>query len=135
MEFSSRKDLWMGVIIWGCIGAFVWIFYQSLFVKFDILGLVIAASMICFSGSIWFNTKYKIEGGMLNIHFGPIKKTIVIQSIKSIRFAKNPFTSPALSIHKIEINYGKYETISISPKDTDRFIEILKKNNPQIKMK
>ncbi|WP_144463720.1 PH domain-containing protein [Siminovitchia fortis] len=63
------------------------------------------------------------------------KKTIVIRSIKSIRFAKNPFTSPALSIHKIEINYGKYETISISPKDTDKFIEILKKNNSQIKMK
>ena len=38
-------------------------------------------------------------------------------------------------MNRIEINYGKYSTVQISPKNIDGFIKELKKNNPDIQIK
>ena len=133
MVFSSRKDVWMGIVIWAMIFAFIWVFYQSVFVQLDILGIIVMVVMICLLGTIWFNTRYKIENGTLKISYGLIKKSIDIQEIKSIRNTTNPFVAPSLSVHRIEINYGKYKIVQISPKDIQRFVIELQKKNPQIK--
>ncbi|MFE4523318.1 PH domain-containing protein [Cytobacillus firmus] len=134
MLFTSRKDVWMGIIIWALIFAFIWIFYQFIFVQLDILGIIVMVIMIYLLGTIWFNTRYKIENGTLKISYGLIKKSIDIQEIKSIRNTTNPFIAPSLSVHRIEINYGKYKTIQISPKDIQAFINELQKKNPHIKL-
>ncbi|WP_369412889.1 PH domain-containing protein [Oceanobacillus alkalisoli] len=44
---------------------------------------------------IWLKTGYTI------------KNNIRIDEVHSIRETKNPFTAPALSINRVEINYGK----------------------------
>lgn len=134
MEFSSKKDLWMGIIIWAVIGVFVWIFYESTFIEFDLLGIIMMTVMIGLLLSIWFWTRYKIEQGILKISYGPIKKSIAIEDIQSIRPTVNLFTAPALSMYKIEINYRKYKTISISPINQERFIKELQKLNPKIRI-
>ena len=132
MVFTSRKDLWMGIVIWLLIAAFIWIFYQSAFVQINILGIVVMVVMIYSLGTVWFNTRYKIENNTLHISYGFIKKAIAIQDIKSIRKTTNPFVAPSLSIHRIEINYGTYKTIQISPKDIPAFVGELQKKNPNI---
>ena len=134
MEFSSKKDIWMGIIIWAVIGVFVWIFYESTFIEFDLVGIIVMTIMIGLLLSIWFWTRYKIEQGILKISYGPIKKSIAIEDIQSIRLTVNPFTAPALSMYRIEINYRKYKTISISPINQERFIKELQKLNPKIRM-
>lgn len=88
--------------------------------------------MICLLGTVWFNTRYKIENNTIYISYGLIKKTIAIQDIKSIRQTTNPFVAPSLSVHRIEINYGLYKTIQISPKDIPAFMGELQKQNPHI---
>lgn len=134
MVFTSRKDIWMGIVIWVLIFAFIWVFYQSVFVQLDILGIIVMVVMIYLLGTIWFNTRYKIENETLKISYGPIKKSIGIQEIKSIRNTTNPFVAPSLSVHRIEINYGEYKTIQISPKDIQIFVNELQKKNPNIKL-
>lgn len=134
MVFTSRKDIWMGIVIWVLIFAFIWVFYQSVFVQLDILGIIVMVVMIYLLGTIWFNTRYKIENKTLKISYGPIKKSIGIQEIKSIRNTTNPFVAPSLSVHRIEINYGEYKTIQISPKDIQIFVNELQKKNPNIKL-
>ncbi|MFD1707598.1 PH domain-containing protein [Siminovitchia sediminis] len=133
MEFSSRRDIWIGSVWWASIGLFIWLLYKSLFVELDLLGLFFSIIFIGFFGWIWFHTKYIISGDELFIIFGPIKKTIPIHDIRSARFTTNPISSPSLSIYKIEINYGKYDTISISPKRREDFLEHLLRKNPHIK--
>ena len=64
-------------------------------------------------------------GLTLQIPYGLIK-------MKSNRHTTNPFVSPSLSIHRIEINYEKYKTIQISPKDRQAFVEALQQKNPYI---
>ncbi|USK71168.1 PH domain-containing protein [Peribacillus asahii] len=134
MEFSSKKDMWMGIIIWAVIGLFAWIFYESTFIEFDLAGIIVMTILVGLLLSIWFCTHYKIEQGILKISYGPIKKSIAIEDIQSIRLTVNPFTAPALSMYRIEINYRKYKTISISPLNQERFIKELQKLNPKIRM-
>ncbi|MFJ7666969.1 PH domain-containing protein [Lysinibacillus sp. NPDC097195] len=132
MVFTSRKDLWMGIIIWTLIVAFIWVLYQSTVVQINLLAIVTMIVMISFLATIWFNTRYKIENHTLNISYGVIKTTIDILDIQSIRHTTNPFVAPSLSVHRIEINYGTYQTIQISPKDLQAFVDVLQKKNPSI---
>ncbi|WP_110927973.1 PH domain-containing protein [Bacillus massiliglaciei] len=134
MVFTSRKDRWMGFVIWSLITAFIWFFYQSAFVQIDILGIIITIIMIYLLGSIWFITRYKIENDTLKILYGPIKSAIDIQEITFIRNTVNPFAAPSLSVHRIEIHYGKYKTIQISPDDIQAFINELQRKNPHIQL-
>ncbi len=71
----------------------------------------------------------------MTIHVGPFKKKIRIEEIQSIRETKNPFSSPALSADKLEINYARFETVAISPKNKTEFVRQLLKQNPAITMK
>lgn len=135
MIFTSKKDIWMGIIMWGAIALFAWIFCQSIFVQFDILGIIFMSILIYLLCSIWFNTRYKIEKDILKVSYGPFRKSINIKEITSIRHTTNPFVAPALSMSRIEINYGKYNTISISPKDRTTFINELQTINAHIQMK
>ncbi|MFB4168868.1 PH domain-containing protein [Virgibacillus sp. JSM 102003] len=84
---------------------------------------------------IWFKTGYTIENNSIKIQYGPFKKYIEIDEIYNIRETKNPFTAPALSMNRVEINYGKYETIQISPKEISLFVGELQKKNPHIQIK
>ena len=63
---------------------------------------------------------------------------ISIQDVKTIRTNQNTIggiIKPTLSWKCIEIDYGKYKTISISPANQDSFINILKDFNEKIEIK
>lgn len=135
MVFPSKKDLWMSMIIWISITLFFWGLYESTFVQFNLVQIIIMVLLIYLFGSFWLNTRYKIEEETLLILFGPFKKSVHIQDIKSIRNTKHLFSAPALSMHRIEINYARFETITISPKDKKAFIKELRLKNRQIQMK
>ncbi|WP_045517197.1 PH domain-containing protein [Neobacillus niacini] len=47
----------------------------------------------------------------------------------------NPFVAPALSMNRIEINYGKYNTIQISPKELNLFVNELQTFKLKTKLK
>lgn len=83
----------------------------------------------------WFTTKYIVEEEVIFIKSGPIKKRIFIQDIKKISNTKNPLAAYALSFDRLEILYGSYETEIISPKDKEKFINLVKSKNPHIEIK
>ena len=135
MMFPSKRDMWMGMIIWGVIFLWCWILYEAIFVMFNIITIVLMPILISLLISIWFYTRYTIKQETLQIAYGPMKWNVNIQDIHYIREIKNPFTAPALSMEKLEVHYGKYETIVISPKDKKAFIHTLQMKNPRIEMK
>lgn len=131
--FRSKKDIWMGVIIWASILLFINMLYDG-FVTRSVILIIVAIGLLLFIGSIWFFTRYIIEGEKLIVQYGFIKQDIDIEKITSIRRTKNIFTAPALSLNRIEINYHPYETTQISPKHARLFIETLQKINPNIRI-
>ncbi|WP_317957998.1 PH domain-containing protein [Oceanobacillus kimchii] len=132
--FKSKKDIWMGIIIWLMIILFLKFLYDSI-VAFSIIGIVISIILTIFVGLIWFYTRYSINNDVLVIRYGIIKMSVNIQDITTISKTTNPFVSPALSIYRLEISYSKFKTVQISPKNEELFMEQLKMINPEITTK
>ncbi len=72
------------------------------------------------------NTKLKIKSGFFSY------KPIEISEIKRITKTNNIISSPAASFDRIEIHYGKFKSIIISPKDKLNFCKDLNELNPKI---
>jgi len=82
---------------------------------------------------MFFNTTYKIEKRKLYIKCGFFNYNPVnIGEMKKISKSSNIISSPAASFDRIEITYGKFEELIISPKHKTKFVEDLQKINPGI---
>ena len=82
---------------------------------------------------MFFNTTYKIEKGKLYIKCGFFNYNPVnIGEMKKVSKSSNIISSPAASFDRIEITYGKFDELIISPKYKTKFVEDLQKINPGI---
>lgn len=94
------------------------------------LALIILFGLIV---HMFFNTTYKIEKEKLHIKCGFFKyRPVNIKEMKKVSTSSNVISSPAASFDRIEITYGKFEELIISPKYKTKFVEDLQKINPGI---
>jgi hypothetical protein len=83
---------------------------------------------------MFLKTEYTIEEKKLKIKCGFFTyKPIKINEIKEITKSSNIISSPAASFDRIEIKYGKFEELIISPKNKFEFAQSLTNLNPKIK--
>ena len=134
MIYKSKKDILIGVVIWGVALFLLYGIYQAVFIDVNIVGAVVMTALLVLLVSFWFRTIYKIEEDILHIYYGPFRFQVVISEITSIRHAKNIFTGPSLSIERIEITYSNYNVIQISPKEKETLVKQLLQMNPNIKI-
>jgi hypothetical protein len=82
---------------------------------------------------LFHNTIYTIEEETLHIKSGFFRyPPIAIKDIKKIEKTNNLIASPAASFDRIEIYFGKFDSIVLSPKDKQKFAAALIKINPNI---
>lgn len=99
------------------------------------LGLVIILLVVAFIVHMFATTYYQIDNETLKIHCGFFfDKSIDIGTIKEIKETRNPISSPATSLDRILISYNKFDTVIISPRDKEGFINYLTSINPSIKV-
>ena len=134
MRFRAGRDVWLGSVIWGSIALLVWGLADMASDR-DLVGAVIVAGVILLLLSIWFRTYYEIKDGRLFITSGPYYKSIPIGRITSVRKTANPFTSPSLTIRKLEIQFGTHGVDSVGPEDRDDLIGALRDVNPEIQVR
>lgn len=90
------------------------------------LGIAILLPVILFIKHMFSTTGYTINDNCLTIKSGfLINKSIDINSIKKIAETNNPLSSPATSLDRIEISYGRFDSIIISPNHKKEFIEMI----------
>ena len=83
---------------------------------------------------MFLKTEYTIEDQKLKIKCGFFTyKPIEINEIREITKSSNIISSPAASFDRIEIKYGKFEELIISPKNKFEFAQYLTNLNPKIK--
>ena len=83
---------------------------------------------------MFLKTEYTIEDKKLKIKCGFFTyKPIEINEIREITKSSNIISSPAASFDRIEIKYGKFEELIISPKNKFEFAQYLTNLNPKIK--
>lgn len=104
--------------------------------KTNLIGIAILLPVILFVIHMFLTTNYTIECDELIIKCGFLpNKTIDIKTIKKITETNNPLSSPATSLDRLEINYGKFDKILISPKNKIEFINDIKRLNPNVEVK
>ncbi|MBR3120126.1 PH domain-containing protein [Oceanobacillus profundus] len=130
MYFPSKKDKWLTIVIWGI----ALLGFITPLIKAQLISAFIMLLLGLFLLWFWFKTGYKIEGGKIIIHYGPIRQTIKINEIEVIMKSKSPLTAPALSMDRIQIRCGRYDIFSISPQNQDRFLEVITDMNPDISL-
>lgn len=100
------------------------------------IGIVILLPVILFVVHMFMTTEYTIDNDKLKVKCGFLyNKTIDIKSIRKITETNNPLSSPATSLDRLEINYGKFDSVLISPKQKSEFINEIKRLNPDIEVK
>lgn len=131
-KFKSKIDLWFIlflVLLFGLI--LIRLVYDQSWIGFAFILFVVA-----FIVQMYSTTFYSIENKKLLIKCGFFYNlSIEIESIKQISESYNIISSPAFSFDRLEILYNNFDTVLISPKEKLRFIEAIKKINPQIEIK
>jgi hypothetical protein len=94
---------------------------------------VIMGLLIAFITHMYLTTWYKVDDQKLEIKCGLLYNLhLDIGSIKKIVEMKNPISSPALSLDRLEIVYDKNNSVLVSPANKLDFITHLLRMNPDI---
>ena len=87
--------------------------------------LIIAALVIVgLLGSMLIGTHYTVDGNILRIRCGPFRWQVLVDAIESVEPTRNPLSSPALSLDRLRIQYGK-RRIFVSPADKAGFLKAI----------
>lgn len=101
--------------------------WAGLFIMIPIIGLI---------AYIFLATKYTIHGHILNVRCGVFyNKNFDIHQITHVVETNNPMSSPATSLDRLEVKWGKFSSVLISPSDKEGFIRDLLTINENIEVK
>lgn len=91
------------------------------------------AAPLAFIASLLLRTRYTITASELIIVCGPLTWRVPLPQITHVTPTHNPLSSPALSLDRLEIRYGKYDSVLVSPADQAGFLAALLRLNPAIR--
>jgi len=96
-------------------------------------GIVVITPAFALVAYTLATTYYIIEGETLKVKSGLFyNKTFNIKAFRKIVKTNSAITAPAASNDRIEIFFNGYDSVVISPKDKEAFINHLKSINPAI---
>jgi hypothetical protein len=126
LSFPSKVDRWILWLMAVPLGISVAAVTSALLAHPPLAAAVLMVSVEVFVlGFILLtfkSTRYLVGDQELIVRSGPFRWRIVIDGIESIRPSRNPLSSPALSLDRLEITYGGGRRLLISPQDRDGFL-------------
>jgi hypothetical protein len=128
LTFASKIDGWLWVVLVGsalaCFAA-----AAAVLVTENARGLPIAAAIVILGCAlpVWLlaSTRYTLTSSELQAHSGPFRWHIALDEIRTVTPTRNPLSSPALSLDRLRIEYGRERSIMISPRDKETFLREL----------
>ena len=86
--------------------------------------IMAALAIVALLGSMLLRTHYTVDGGTLRIACGPFRWKVPIDAIEAVEPTRSPLSSPALSLDRLRIRYGK-RRIMVSPADKAGFLKAI----------
>jgi hypothetical protein len=71
---------------------------------------------------VLLSTRYTLENCDLIVRSGPFRWRIPVAQITGITPTSSPLSSPALSLDRLRIEYGRGKSLMISPRDKEHFL-------------
>jgi hypothetical protein len=138
MRFPSKVDWWIPTcMVLASIGAPLGMtaFGKSQALRDGTTLVILAVTILpVLALLLWvmLSTAYVIDGDELVIRCGPTKSSISIASITRIRRSSSPASAPAASLRRLEVHYGRYNEVLISPRDRREFIRAIVERVPGV---
>lgn len=138
LTFRSRIDWWLAALVFGALGSAAWAVGLELW-REPTPGNWVAAVVtgVALALAIWIfaSTSYDVGPAELIVRSGPLRARVPIASIRRVSASRTPLAGPALSLRRLEVDYGKYDTAIVSPADKAAFIAALTARNPAIEVR
>ena len=129
MRFNSKVDGWLipvfVIAIAGMLAAFVAVVVDETPLWLQIVVTVSTVLFCALLFAVLKNTYYIVAEGVLRIVSGPFRWSIPITDIVDIKPTRNPLSSPALSLDRLKVTYGKRRYVLVSPADKDGFVRAI----------
>ncbi len=123
--YRSKIDVWLIVVLAVSIVVSLITALTILLVRSPAAWAVAAFTAIIGAGlPLWLllSTHYTLGHGQLVVRSGPLKWRIPVAEITSITPTSNLLSSPALSLDRLRIDYGRGKSVMISPRDKEQFV-------------
>ena len=124
--YRSKIDVWLIVVLAvAIVVSLLAALTVVLSVRSPAAWAVAAFTAIIGAGlPLWLllSTHYTLGHGQLVVRSGPFKWRIPVAEITSITPTSNLLSSPALSLDRLRIDYGRGKSVMISPRDKEQFV-------------
>ena len=130
MYFPSRRDAWLGILLWGVVANGLYFSFQDP----ERTGLYIAIPLLVLVTWVWFFTGYTLTDDYLYVRCGPFRKKVALEDIIRIRESRKFLASAALSMERLEIHTENRYPYIISPREKEEFIKQILSRQPDIKV-
>lgn len=135
--FVSKRDDWLVAVIWiaSAVGvvALVPVVWAARCEPRLLLGVGPGLLALGLGPWVLYGTAYTFAGEQLLIRSGPFRWRIPFAEIVGVEPSSNPLSSPACSLDRLLIQYGK-RRIMVSPLDRAGFLSRLATLCPQLRL-
>jgi hypothetical protein len=134
-RFASKRDAWLVAVLWIASGVDFavagWLLLGGEPVPGFVAPLLLVAGV--FQLHALYATDYTFEPDALRIRASFFRWRVPLAAIDSVEPTRNPLSSPACSLDRLLIRYGK-QRIMISPDDRVGFLRVLAARAPQLEL-
>lgn len=126
--FRSKIDTWLVYfLLTTAVPAFYGVYsaFRGAPAPMAVWTLMVVTALYGFVLWVFSTTTYTVTDTRLVIRSGPFRWTIARDQIHSVHETRNPLSSPALSLDRLEIGYGDGRTVRVSPRDKAGFMHAL----------
>lgn len=133
VTFRSKVDWWLRVVLLTAAAASIVALAAVAATESPQKALAFSpVLLLSVALPIWLmrSTTYTLDVDELLVRSGPFTWHVPLKEIREVRATRNPLSSPALSLDRLRIAYGR-RAIMISPDDKARFLEELHSRVPR----
>ena len=125
--YASKVDWWLGILLvlapLAAVGGALIALSSGAPSTVALAGVALMA--VIYLGAV-FPMRYGIDDDVLIVRYGLIRQRVPLADITLVEPTRNPLSSPALSLDRLMIHYGR-RRIMISPAARDEFLAELAK--------
>jgi len=128
MTFRSAVDWWYYAVVIGAAAVALAAVVPVLWTDHGMpTALALGTLLVAVGLPLWLllTTSYRVDSHSVRVRSGPFRWNIPIGEIQSVRESRSVLSSPALSLNRIEITYGRGRRILLSPADREGFLKAI----------
>ncbi len=125
--YPSKVDAWLIALLTGVAIALLAAFCKSHGLVAGLLALVAWAAFVCV---LIVPCRYALQDDHLTIRAGLKRWHIPYASIRNVKPSRSFLAAPALSLDRVEISYGQFDSVLVSPVKRQAFIDALSARLP-----